>query len=488
MATEGTDKSMFVVTFPLKTEKWQEDRIDKILRMLTVLYNDKQELLLSRYIHLSHSPEFKEAFKAKGKIFVNFMKEQGFSEYGIRGVFSETSKSKSVSRDECRSHGINSGFIEELAVSAWSAWEKKINGSGKYIDVNKKVNTIKSRIKSGYIIGFDYSLSDYTLTMYASKPRRHVVFTIPFVVNRNSDYELFALNQEVRCIAITRKEIRGSHKYYVQFSIAGTPYNKGRQLGTGIVGIDPGPSKIAIVSDTAVKVIPLAESINEDERKVARLRRKLDRSRRATNPQMYNEDGTTKRGERQRVFSTHYINTRAQLADSQRKLAAKRKIAHNELANEILSMGNEFHVENNSYRSLQTRAKETTQNAKGKNNSKKRYGKSLKNHAPSEFFTILKNKVNQYPDGIYIDIPDSTACTQYDFTSGEFTPHDRKERTIITSDGLKHDRDTLAAFNMKFVRTENVVGKKKLKKTKDNFDNQSMAEFYTHYCQMDKTK
>lgn len=151
-------------------------------------------------------------------------------------------------------------------------------------------------------------------------------------------------------------------------------------------------------------------------------------------------------------------------------------------------MGNEFRVENNSFRSMQVRAKETTQNAKGKNNSKKRFGKSLKNHAPSEFLTILENKVNQYPNGVFVDIPASTACTQYDFTSGEFTKHELKERTVTTSDGVTHDRDTLAAFNMKFVRTEKVVGKKKLEKTKDNFDNQSMAEFYTRYCQMDQTK
>lgn len=488
MAEEVADKSLFVVTFPLKTEKWQEDRIDKILRMLTVLYNDKQEVLLSRYIHLSHSPEFKAA-KNEGKIaFSKFLQNNGFSKFGVEKVFADASLSKSVSNEHLYSHGINSYIIQELSHRAWSAWEKKLFGNGKFIKTEGVVETFKSRFKVGKVVGFEYSLSNFTLSMIASKPHRHVVFTIPFDVNRNSEYELFALAQEVRNIAITRKEIRGSHKYYVQFSFAGVPYNKGRQLGTGVVGIDPGPSKIAVVSDTAVKVIPLAESINEDERKVARLRRKLDRSRRATNPQMYNEDGTTKRGERQRIFSTHYIETRAQLADSQRKLAAKRKIAHNELANEILAMGNEFHVENNSFRSMQARAKETTQNAKGKNNTKKRFGKSLKNHAPSEFLTILENKVNQYPNGVFVDIPASTACTQYDFTSGEFTKHELKERTVTTSDGVTHDRDTLAAFNMKFVRTEKVVGKKKLEKTKDNFDNQSMAAFYKRYCQMDKTK
>lgn len=479
------DKSIFVVTFPLKTEKWQEDRIDKMLRMLTVWYNDKQDVLLSRYIHLSHSTEFKEAKDKSKRDFANYMQENGFSKFGIEKVFADATLSKSVTNEQMIEHGINSTIIQELAHRAWSAWEKKLFGQGKFIRTNNTVDTMKSRFHGGSITGFSCSLKDFTLTMFASKPHRHALFTIPFEVNRDSEYELFALAQEVRNIAITRKEIRGKQKYFVQFSFAGTPYNKGRHLGTGVVGIDPGPSKVAIVSDEAIKIIPLAASIADDERITARLRRKLDRSRRATNPQMYNEDGTTKKGERQRVFSHHYLTTKALLADRQRKLAEKRKIAHNELANEVLTMGNEFRVENNSFRSMQVRSKETTKNAKGKNNSKKRFGKSLANRAPAEFLTILENKIHQYANGVYIDIPTSTACTQYDFTNGEFTKHELKERTITTADGTQHDRDALAAFNMKFVQVEKVAGKKKTEKSKDNFDNESMAAFYPRFCQME---
>lgn len=479
------DKSIFVVTFPLKTEKWQEDRIDKMLRMLTVWYNDKQRLLRERYYHLINSPEYKEIKEQSKRDIAKFMQENGFSKFGIEKVFADSALSKSTTNEQMFEHGINSKIIQELAHRSWSAWDKILNGKGK---TPRKiiVNTLKSRRLGDTITGFTYSLSNFTLTMFANKPNRHELFTIPFEVNRNSEYELFALAQEVRNIAITRKEVRGKHKYYVQFSFAGTPYNKGRHLGTGVVGIDPGPSKVAIVSDEAIKIIPLATSIADDERVTARLRRKLDRSRRATNPQMYNEDGTTKKGERQRVFSHHYLATKALLADRQRKLAEKRKIAHNELANEVLTMGNEFRVENNNFRSMQVRSKETTKNVKGKNNSKKRFGKSLANRAPSEFLTILENKVHQYTNGVYVDIPTSTACTQYDFTNGEFTKHELKERTITTADGTRHDRDALAAFNMKFVQVEKVAGKKKIEKSKDNFDNESMAAFYPRFCQMEK--
>ena len=94
---------------------------------------------------------------------------------------------------------------------------------------------------------------------------------------------------------------------------------------------------------------------------------------------MYKEDGTIIKGQRQTCFSKVYNETRKQLADAQRKLAAKRKIAHNELANTLLEYGDTFKVEANSYKSMQARTKATSMTKSGRIRSKKRYGKSIKN-------------------------------------------------------------------------------------------------------------
>lgn len=487
MARENENSGCFVVTFPLKTEKWQEDRIDKILTLLTVRYREKQKILLDRYIHLSHSPEFKEAKNAGLKALRDFMNEHKFTKYDVEKVFSDSSLSKSVTTDIMLTYGINSDIMQELSHRAWSAWEKKLYGQGKFIRLDNEVTLFKSRSHKGNVTGFEYSFTEMTLSMNATKPKKHTMFTIPFVVNRKSEYEAYAMDCEVRNIAIMRQQIRGKNKYYVQFSFAGTPYNKGRKIGTGIVGIDPGPSKIAIVSDSEIRITTLAPSVNRDERAICRMQRKLDRSRRATNPDNYNDDGTIKRGIKLTFEkSNSYKRTQAKLADTQRKLAAKRKIDHNILANEIIAMGNEFHVENNSFKSMQARSKETKKNDKGKNMSKKRFGKSLANRAPSELLTILKNKVNQYADGDYVDIPSGVACTQFDFTNGEFTKHELKERTITTSDGVVHDRDALAAFNMRFVHKKKVEGKKKIEKDKENFDILAMTEAYRQFCSLEK--
>ena len=451
-----------------------------MMKMLTTYYNDRQRKLVGRYIYLSHSKAFQEA-KGKGIVaFKNYMKENGFSQYGLDAFFKANTKGALY---QC---GLNSYNIQYLSQCAWSAWEKKLFGNGKFIKTNIDVNIFKSRRVKDSFTGFVYNLNSFTITIRSTYSRSNIC-TIPFEVNRNSQYELFALSQEIRNIAIVRKVIRGTNKYYVQFTVEGVPYNKGRQLGTGTVGIDPGPSKVAIVADKVVEINKLAPYIEEDEKLTARLKRKLERSRRATNPHMYNEDGTNKKGQRQTCFSKSYDKTRKQLAEAQRKLTAKRKIAHNELANKILEYGNTFKVETNSFKSMQARAKTTSVTKTGRIRSKKRYGKSIKNRAPSEFLLILKNKLLQYSSGKYYDVPASYACTQFDFTDGSFTEHKVAERKITTSDSILHNRDTLAAFNIKnAIVNDTSTKKKKVIKSKEFFDIVKMKASYNEFCVMER--
>lgn len=473
------DQKAFVVTFPLRTEKWQEDRIDKMMKMLTTFYNDRQRKLVGRYAYLSHSKAYKEA-KEKGVMaFKEFMQENGFSQYGLDAFFKADTKGALY---KC---GLNSYNIQYLSQCAWSAWEKKLFGNGKYVKTDIRVNIFKSRRKKT-IAGFAYDFSSNTVTIRSTYSRTNIC-TIPFKVSRNSSYELFALSQDIRNVAIIRQEVRGTIRYCVQFSIEGSPYNKGRTLGTGTVGVDPGPSKIALVGENMVGIEKLAPNIEEDERKTARLKRKLDRSRRATNPHMYNDDGTNIKGRHQTCFSKAYIETRKQLAEAQRKLAAKRKIAHNELANKILEYGDTFKVELNSFKSMQARAKSTSLTKSGSIRSKKRYGKSIKNRAPSEFLSILKNKLLHYPQGKYYVIPTSYACTQFDFTNESFTVHKVSEREITTSDGIKHNRDTLAAFNIKNAILGDISDtKKRITKSKELFDIEKMKASYDEFCVMER--
>ena len=100
----------------------------------------------------------------------------------------------------------------------------------------------------------------------------------------------------------------------------------------------------------------------------------MDRSRRATNPDNYNEDGTVKKQGNKKVKwnkSNHYNKYQKELKDLYRKQADIRKYQHECLANYIISLGNKIYVEKMNFAGLQKRAKNTEKNDNGKFKRKK---------------------------------------------------------------------------------------------------------------------
>ena len=104
------------------------------------------------------------------------------------------------------------------------------------------------------------------------------------------------------------KEIRGRVRVFIHLTIEGLPKAKRRkdgsrrhQQGRGVVGCDIGPQTIACTSKKEVILKNLAErgmSIKKREQKEAAIQRKMDRSRRAMNPENYREDGTIRKGKK----------------------------------------------------------------------------------------------------------------------------------------------------------------------------------------------
>ena len=87
------------------------------------------------------------------------------------------------------------------------------------------------------------------------------------------------------------------YRYSVQLALEGTPYQKPKHKpGTDVIGLDLGPSTIAIVPrEREARLVLLCEELKPDARKKRRLERKLDRERRANNPQNYGEKGRIKK-------------------------------------------------------------------------------------------------------------------------------------------------------------------------------------------------
>ena len=132
------------------------------------------------------------------------------------------------------------------------------------------------------------------------------------------------------------------YRYYAQLVLEGVPYQKPKhQAGTATVGLDLGPSTIAIVPHEGdARLLSFCNELKTDQQKKRRLQRKLDRQRRANNPQNYDAKGRVKKGRLRWKDSRGYKATRRRLASAERKLAAHRKSLHGRLVHEIVRSGN----------------------------------------------------------------------------------------------------------------------------------------------------
>ena len=496
-------KENFVLTLPLKVEKWQADILDKRYELLRQIYNMVQQKLLRQYIYFSQQKEYK-ACKGDFQKIRDFFASHPFHFKGIDGKNGEPSDIKFPFTYESRSSnsgkrpsggisdyvsklwshrvgqnkmlahlGINSYILEELGLHVMQAWGKRLYDPKasrvsfkKYGDVNSLGTRYKKDKKTNKVSfpGFTINLERGYIEYY-HKGRigkvKPIILPIDFSREKN-DYATYALKggvDSLRKIVVIRKCIRGHNKYYLQLTINGEKPQKGRTLGRGNVGIDIGPSTIATSSLQGVHFDKLADKCDSIEHELYLIGRKMDRSRRANNPQNYNEDGTIKRGVRLVWKKDKDVKRYSSLKQKRRELYRRqreiRKLQHLEMANAMLSQGDTFIVENNPIDAWVRRAKETTKTKTGKNRCKKRYGKSVANHAPSMFVSILKNKVLSL-GGQFHEVDTRYAATQYDFTNGVKTKHEVRERSITLSNGRTHQRDMLSAFNLQHIKLESI--------------------------------
>ena len=198
----------------------------------------------------------------------------------------------------------------------------------------------------------------------------------------------YGLAQRVKYARLVQRQASGprargadqqGHRYFVQLALEGVPYHKPKHaIGQDIVGLDLGPSTIAIVPrDAPPRLEVLCAELAPDAQAIRRLQRQMDRQRRANNPDNYDERGRTKNGHgkgRLRWKQSHrYLATRRRKAARERKLAAHRKSLHGRLVHEIVAMGNTVITEKLSYRAWQ-----------------KQFGKSVGLRAPGMFMELLR--------------------------------------------------------------------------------------------------
>lgn len=437
----------FVVQFPLKTEKYQEDILDKRFEIGRQIYNSLVNITQKRYKEMIKTKRYRNLIsqlsgdKNKDKPIweqINDIRKQfGMSEYSF---YHDVKKLQ-----HHFSKNIDSHTAQKIASNLWRAYEKLFYGNGEYIHY-KGYGFLNSLEGNSNAQGIRFR--DDTILWNGLK--------IPVIIDYNNYYENQALRSEIAYCRIIRKFVRNKYKYYVQIVFKGTPPVKVNNetgevkhyIGEGDVGIDIGISTVAYSSATDVKILELADKVQDIENQKRRLLRKMDRSRRATNSDNYNEDGTIKKQGSKRITwnkSNHYLKYQSQLKELYRKQADVRKYQHECLANKIISLGDTIYVEKMNFQGLAKKSTKTEKNDKGRFKRKKRFGKSIGNRAPSMLLEIIDRKLSYYGKRLIKIDTWSAKASQFNHFDGTYNKKKLSQRWNDFN-GIRVQRDLYSAF------------------------------------------
>ena len=249
---------------------------------------------------------------------------------------------------------------------------------------------------------------------------------------------------------------------------------KQRKMGKGRTGIDIGPSTIAVVSEANVMLKELDDGIGQIDKEIKRLNKKADRQRRCNNPENFNDDGTIRRQSKTFCRKWNISNRNKKTYDKMRTLYQKRADKldqfQNELANQIVSMGDEIVIEHMNFQCLQKRSKETEiSNKTGRFKRKKRFGRSIQIHAPYQLVNKVKMRLGyRGKDLIEVDTIKMKA-SQYNHMTGEYMSSDLSKRWKELDDGICVQRDLYSAFLLYNVFDKETIDDELCHQTFENF-------------------
>ena len=258
-------------------------------------------------------------------------------------------------------------------------------------------------------------------------------FVLPVVMPKKvqDPYIHTCLKSDTKYCRIVWRMEKCRRRWFVQLVQSGIAPAKYEFLSSGqVVGLDIGPSTVAVIGDEGVALERFAPSVEQPWKQMRALQRAQDRSRRATNPDNYEASGVAKKGPRRWAKSGRYQERQLQLSELERRLAAGRKRDHGELANKILSLGNVIQTEKLSYKSFQ-----------------KNFGRSAKVRASGMFVSLLIRKAESAGGKVVELNTRKLKMSQFDHTTGVYTKKALSQRWHqLGASSTLVQRDCYSAF------------------------------------------
>jgi hypothetical protein len=398
----------FLLELPLRSDAGQAKHLGAHFEAARALYNALLGEALARLHRMWADPAWQAARaipktqkRERAAAFSQLRRAYGFSEYALHDY------AKCANCAWIADH-IDAMLAQTLATRAYQAVNRMCLGKAKKVRFKSKGRSLNSVENKWEQSGLRFVLQppeEGNLGWVVWGKDR-----LPAIIDWDDPVVKYGLDHRIKYARLVRRKASSpkaqgadcqGYRYYVQLALEGTPYQKKKNTpGHDVMGLDLGPSTIAIVPrEGEARLVPLCEELQPDARKKRRLERKLDRQRRANNPQNYDEKGRIKKHGKRRLTwknSKGYLATRRRLAHHKRKLAAHRKSLHGRLVNEMIRTGNDIRIEKVSYKGWQ-----------------KQYGKSVGMRAPGMLIDHLRRTVAK-TGGILHEFPThSTKLSQY---------------------------------------------------------------------------
>jgi transposase len=333
--------------------------------------------------------------------FRTLREQYGFSEYALQAY------AKSARCTWIAEH-LDAVLAQTLASRAYHALNRVCVGQAKRVRFKSRGRGLSS---------IENKRNDTGLRFVLHKPEQgHQGYLIwkqdqlPALIDWNDPVVKYGLEHRIKYARLLQRKASSPRAagadaegfcYCVQLALEGVPYHKPKHtVGSDIIGADLGPSTIALVPRAGEASLALfCEELASNEREQRRLQRKMERQRRAANPDNYDAKGRIKKACKKKLSwkqSKGYEKTRRRKAEKERKLAAHRKSLQGKKIHEIVAVGNTVILEKLSYKGWQ-----------------KQYGKSVGLRAPGMFVEQLRRTVAS-TGGTLIEVPPrSTKLSQF---------------------------------------------------------------------------
>ncbi len=418
----------FVTELPLVVSSANESVLLSRLEAARQMYNALLGEAMRRVKLIRQSKDFNRARTLapnnpeRKVLFKRATQRYDFSEYALH-------QSSTKLRHSWLGDHLDSNTAQKLATRAYKAVEKVLFGKAKRVRFkgNNQMDSVEGKSNKTGIRWKGDSVEWSGLKLKA-------------LITSNDPVILHGLNSSVKYVRLVRRKLAGNNRFYAQLICKGKPFVKPKNsLGQGVVGLDLGPSTIAVVSDREAHLKEFASKLEFDARTIRRLQRKMDRSRRVTNPDNFNPNGTAKKGKNKWNSSKIYLKVRNSKANLERKLAAHRKSLHGELVNDILKLGNVVKLEKLSYKAFQ-----------------KLFGKSVALRAPGMFVSLLISKAER-AGGKVVEIPTYSTKLSQTCQCGRVKKKSLSERIHSCECGVVAHRDLYSALLAKHIQPDTFV-------------------------------